>query len=260
MPDDGQGIGDFSMLDLFRAEIETHAPALNESLLALEKDPSQPKRLEALMRAAHSIKGAARIVDVDPAVKIAHVMEDSFVAAQRGEIVLTSDAVDILLRGVDALSRIAQSSEEQLSAWADGGDTPFQQLLVEISAVRTGIPSKPSTPKTPPPSKVEPRIVVTGQGEKRTVAPSGNLDVSLSGEFQSALVGLLEEGVAGFRLDLTQVHEVHPAGLAVLAALPRTTSRRGGIDLEVIGADARLATLFRSTGLDQHYRFAEGGN
>ena len=82
MTGDG-GLGDSSMLDLFRAEIETHAPVLNEGLLALEKDPTQTKRLEALMRAAHSIKGAGRIVGVEAAVQVAHVLEDYFVAAQR---------------------------------------------------------------------------------------------------------------------------------------------------------------------------------
>ena len=38
--------------------------------------------LEALMRAAHSVKGAARIVGLEEAVQVAHVMEDCFVAAQ----------------------------------------------------------------------------------------------------------------------------------------------------------------------------------
>ena len=101
----GKSALDPALLDLFRAEIDTHLPALSEGLLALEKDPNQPKRLEALMRAAHSIKGAARIVGVEAAVQVAHAMEDCFVAAQKGAIALTSDAVDVLLGGVDALQR-----------------------------------------------------------------------------------------------------------------------------------------------------------
>src|SRR4051812_48390509 len=72
-------LGDLSMLDLFREEVEIHLPVLNEGLLALEKEPNQPKRLEALMRAAHSIKGAARIVGVEAAGQLAHVMEDCLV-------------------------------------------------------------------------------------------------------------------------------------------------------------------------------------
>jgi len=34
------------------------------------------------MRAAHSLKGAARIVDLADGVRVAHAMEDCFVAAQ----------------------------------------------------------------------------------------------------------------------------------------------------------------------------------
>ena len=36
------------------------------------------------MRAAHSLKGAARIVGLDAAVRVAHAMEDCLVAAQKG--------------------------------------------------------------------------------------------------------------------------------------------------------------------------------
>ena len=38
------------------------------------------------MRAAHSIKGACRIVSIDLGVRLSHVMEDALVAAQRGKI------------------------------------------------------------------------------------------------------------------------------------------------------------------------------
>ena len=55
------------------------------------------------MRAAHSLKGAARIVGLDAAVRVAHAMEDCFVAAQKGKIVLQPEHVDILLQGVDLL-------------------------------------------------------------------------------------------------------------------------------------------------------------
>jgi two-component system sensor histidine kinase and response regulator WspE len=40
------------------------------------------------MRAAHSLKGAARIVGMDAGVSVAHVMEDCLVAAQEGRLLL----------------------------------------------------------------------------------------------------------------------------------------------------------------------------
>ncbi|HEY4732080.1 MAG TPA: Hpt domain-containing protein, partial [Gammaproteobacteria bacterium] len=87
----------FSMLDLFRAEIEGQARILADGLVELEQNPVAEDYLEALMRAAHSIKGAARMVDVEPVVRISHVMEDCFVAAQNGKIVLASEDIDCLL-------------------------------------------------------------------------------------------------------------------------------------------------------------------
>ncbi|MFA5685722.1 MAG: Hpt domain-containing protein, partial [Lysobacteraceae bacterium] len=68
------GLEGFSMRELFRSEVATQADRLNEYLLILETQPDDGHALEALMRAAHSIKGAARMVDVEPAVRIAHVM------------------------------------------------------------------------------------------------------------------------------------------------------------------------------------------
>ena len=137
---------DPALLELFRAELETHLATLNSGVLALEKTPDDAQQLESLMRAAHSIKGAARIVGFDAAVQISHHLEDCFVAAQRGQIALTSDGVDVLLRGVDALGRLgtpaaAEATEavpaEELDGW-----------IAEISAVRSG--HSPLSPEPAP--------------------------------------------------------------------------------------------------------------
>src|SRR4029079_5383044 len=102
---------DPAMLELFQAEMDAHIPALNQGLLALEKSEAGARELEAMMRAAHSIKGAARIVGMDPAVRIAHVMEDCFTAAKDKRIELSSDSMDVLLQGVDALQRVCSPQE-----------------------------------------------------------------------------------------------------------------------------------------------------
>ena len=101
-----QDFSDFSMIDIFRMEVETQVTILNDNLLAVESQDQTDlvgiaPKLEALMRSAHSMKGAARIVGLDLAVKVAHAMEDCFVAAQTGQVKLESQAIDILLRGID---------------------------------------------------------------------------------------------------------------------------------------------------------------
>ncbi|MFO0822155.1 MAG: Hpt domain-containing protein [Gemmataceae bacterium] len=52
-----------------------------------------------MMRGAHSIKGACRIVGIELGVRLSHVMEDALVAAQNGHIRLTPADIDTLLRG-----------------------------------------------------------------------------------------------------------------------------------------------------------------
>src|SRR3954469_1740415 len=103
---------DAVLLELFAAEAEVHLPVLSEGLLALEKGVAGKKEIDSMMRAAHSIKGAARIVGNDPAVRIAHALEDCFTAAKSGRITLQSDSVDILLQGVDALQRACTTAND----------------------------------------------------------------------------------------------------------------------------------------------------
>ena len=90
-----------SLLDLFRIEAEEQAQKLTAGLLALERDPVAAQHLESCMRAAHSLKGAARIAAITACVSIAHAMENCFVTAQQGQPGLQPATIDKLLQGVD---------------------------------------------------------------------------------------------------------------------------------------------------------------
>lgn len=78
-----QPCADDFLIDLFREEVRTHSQVLTEGLVVVEQGGADPERLAAMMRAAHSIKGAARVVNVQPAVEISHTMEDCFVRTRR---------------------------------------------------------------------------------------------------------------------------------------------------------------------------------
>ncbi|WP_350579456.1 hybrid sensor histidine kinase/response regulator [Pseudomonas sp. HY2-MNA-CIBAN-0224] len=105
---------DASLLELFSLEAEAQTQVLNEGLLALERNPTQADQLEACMRAAHSLKGAARIVGVDAGVSVAHVMEDCLVSAQEGRLRLHPEHIDALLQGTDLLMRIATPGSDNV--------------------------------------------------------------------------------------------------------------------------------------------------
>jgi two-component system, chemotaxis family, sensor histidine kinase and response regulator WspE len=145
----------FSLLDLFRMEAESHTATLSAGLVALEGASAAPETIEPLMRAAHSLKGAARIVGLDAAVRVAHAMEDGFVAAQKGQLVLRPEHVDILLRGVDFLVQIAQVDESELPAWQAEHADEVDALVAELGSVKEGrVAAKPRVDAPPEP---EPR-------------------------------------------------------------------------------------------------------
>ncbi len=99
----GDDLSAYSMDELFRAEAEQQCATLSDHLLRLEKASDVAPLLEILMRAAHSLKGAARIVGNDGAVRVAHAMEDLFVKAQKVNVAPVAQTVDVLLSGVDLL-------------------------------------------------------------------------------------------------------------------------------------------------------------
>jgi two-component system, chemotaxis family, sensor histidine kinase and response regulator WspE len=139
---DPNDLSEFSMVELFRLEVENQSVVFTENMLALEQDPTDASRLGTLMRAAHSLKGAARMVDLDAAVCMAHALEDVFVAAQEGSLVLLSEHVDVLLRGVDLLHRIAQAPDVEIETEKSGRAEEVQQFLRDLAKVRAEGPSE----------------------------------------------------------------------------------------------------------------------
>ncbi len=129
MTDDYSGM---SLQALFRTEAEGQVQVLTSGLLALESNPDDTKTLEVLMRAAHSLKGAARIVNIEAVERLAHVMEDCFVGAQKGRLRLNRARLDRLLAGVDLITRIASLSEESAPAWLEQNKLQIGTLLVNL--------------------------------------------------------------------------------------------------------------------------------
>lgn len=113
----GDGVNDLSMFDLFRIEVENQSAQINKDLLELEHDPTSSILLESVMRASHSLKGAARMVSVEYVVRIAHVMEDCFVAAQKQQLHLSSADIDVLLSAVDYIVAVLEITEGDIEQW-----------------------------------------------------------------------------------------------------------------------------------------------
>ena len=144
------------MPELFRLEVESQVELLTAGLLALERDPGAAEELESCMRAAHSLKGAARIIGLSAGVDVAHAMEDCFVAAQEGALRLDPARIDTMLAGVDLLGRIAATPEGEPDRWTGDGAAEIEAFLAALAAMAEGAPPAPAPPDDIPPSAPAP--------------------------------------------------------------------------------------------------------
>lgn len=192
--------GDFdldglSMFDLFRAEAETHARTLSEGLVALERQPNDRTGIEPLMRAAHSIKGAARIIGIDAAVRLAHAMEDVLVAAQRGSESVGSERIDQLLAGTDLLAGLASVSESDLASWSEEHHQAIDEIVALLGAAMPNAPAAlPSAAEAPSPGSPAPKG--DSASPKASAAPTPSAaPVSLSSAMEAKTVRLAADSV-----------------------------------------------------------------
>ena len=130
------------MLELFRLEAESQAEILSSGVLAIEEQRQSAEIIESLMRAAHSLKGAARIVGLDAAVQVAHALEDVFLAAGDDKISVQPTHADILLTGIDFLSSIAAADNGNDAIWQDQANACVRAL----QALASSAPQKASHP------------------------------------------------------------------------------------------------------------------
>ena len=159
-------LGGFSLHELFRAEAETHAGALSEGLVKLE-GTSDAATVEPLMRAAHSIKGAARVVGLDIAVKLAHAMEDVLVAMQKGREAIQPARIDQLLKGTDLLASLASVEESAVPAWSAEHERAVDALIAELRVA----PPAASAPQPAQAAAAATSTVETAAIEAPAIAP-----------------------------------------------------------------------------------------
>ena len=157
------------MLDLFRVELESNTRTLEAGLVEVERDQS-PEKIEPLMRAAHSIKGAARIVGLNTAVTLAHAMEDVLSDAQRGKRSLSQDVVDCLLKSNDLFVSLSRLEVADLSGALDTRADEIQNMAGQLRIfMESGVVSKQQAPEPP---KSTPTLTAPSTPRTAEVSPS----------------------------------------------------------------------------------------
>lgn len=229
MSDDLSG---FSLMDLFRSEADGQTATLAEGLLNLEGAGATPAAIEPLMRAAHSLKGAARIVGLEAAVRVAHALEDCFVDAGNGKFAIQSHHVDVFLKAVDLLGRSSQVAESEIVAWQEQHEPEIAATVAELEAVRAGAEVHPTAPASDPPADLTPKpepesepapevgvITASELSAEAAIEVAGSLDDDLSGEVRS------HAGPAAARDDSTAVSLSIDDDQGQTGPAPETSSR-----------------------------------
>ncbi|SFG77092.1 two-component system, chemotaxis family, sensor histidine kinase and response regulator WspE [Duganella sp. CF458] len=157
MSDKKDDLSQFSMLDLFRMEADSQTQLLTDGLLAFERR-NDPAAVESMMRAAHSIKGAASIVGLEMIVQLAHGMEDAFIAAQAGKLKLTPNRVDALLAAVDLIVQCSRVNDD-LDGWLAANGAQVSKTMNDVQGIaflpepvmlQSAMPAMPAVPAAPP--------------------------------------------------------------------------------------------------------------
>ncbi|MEO6172331.1 MAG: response regulator [Arenimonas sp.] len=123
---------DARLRGLFATEVSDKCNAMERVLLQLEQAPERLELIAPLMRAAHSIKGAARAVRNEDAVRLSHAIEDCMSAAQKRATPIDAERVDLALRAVDHLRRLASDDSQAIR------DTAAELVASLLAVPRSG--------------------------------------------------------------------------------------------------------------------------
>ena len=94
------------------AESQELLASLDENLLSLEQNPADADALNAVFRAAHTIKGGAGIVECDYIVEFTHVVENALDGARDGIIKLDGGLIQLLLACGDQIARLLEFAND----------------------------------------------------------------------------------------------------------------------------------------------------
>jgi two-component system chemotaxis sensor kinase CheA len=245
------------LMATFLGEIEEHVQTMARELLAIENDPeSLGERLPVVFRGAHSLKGAARAVNLAPIERVSHALETVLGAVREGQRTLDADLTERCLSAIRALDDAAR----RLRVHEDLLPGPLEDVLPVLTLTetpRTGtararrIDTSGAKP-LPPAEAVTDRQAAPGLAPvkeslarvstdtlDRLLADSGELSIArrhAAAEWNE--LATLHEDVRALRVGWRRI--VAPLR-RLLRSDPRALSRRASGDVE--HTDVRLKTL-----------------
>ena len=151
--------------------------SLNENFIELEKQPDNKEILNTIFRAAHTVKGSAGFLGFQNIVELAHSAENILNKLRQGEISLTSEMTDELLKTMDILkSMIITVSETGSEGEPPEGNAELIRKLNALSegsgAAASEPPSSSISAAVPPEVKKETRAAESSAAPAQNSGPS----------------------------------------------------------------------------------------
>jgi two-component system, chemotaxis family, sensor kinase CheA len=168
------------LLVTFTDEANEHIQSISSGLVVLEKDQEEGEReetIETIFRDAHSLKGAARAVNLKGIETICQSLENVFAGFKRGDKATSPEKFDTLHKAVDAISELVGQPEKKM-------DAIILKLVSELDGVSMQSEKIPET-ADPAPSVGSSDPGPGGNGEKARFATD---EKSVSKRLSSATV------------------------------------------------------------------------
>ena len=142
-------------LELFIVECRELLEDMEAALLAVEHAQDQSEIINAVFRAAHTIKGSSGLFSLDHVVAFTHVVESVLDRVRSGKLVLNGELVSLLLGCSDHMRAlvdgVASGEQSGTPELAQAGEPLTKQLRVYLdggAAAASAAPAPAAAPET----------------------------------------------------------------------------------------------------------------
>lgn len=136
----------------FRVEAQEHVQTIASGLVELERaaPPPPAATLDGIFRAAHSLKGAARAVNMAPVESLCQSLESVFAALKREALTPSAGLFDVLHRTLGMLSRLLAGLDGSAPMPPQSAVAELRRALLELlSAPRAAATTAAPAPAAP---------------------------------------------------------------------------------------------------------------
>ncbi len=108
---------------------------LDQDLVELEHNPEDLDLLNRIFRVAHTIKGSSSFLNLNILTHLTHNMEDVLNRARKGEIKITPDIMDVVLRSIDLMKTLLVTVRDTGSDTNNGKENEIEEVVKKLQAI-----------------------------------------------------------------------------------------------------------------------------